>query len=120
MHAFTRWLVGIMVILILPGCAPTPSKSIPSPDGRLALVTSVNRSKADVTTYLCVRFQIVDSTGKVLYEEQTHASDRMRWKMSWEGSDRVVLDSSDIGTLAWERQADGSWHAAPCCRPGNP
>ncbi len=114
MRFFTRGLLGITILFLLLGCTETASNnSIPSPDGSLTLVTSINRSKDDLTKYLCVRFQIVDSAGKVIYEEQTGASDRMRWSMQWDGNDRIVLDSSDIGTLVWERQADGIWHKVP-------
>ena len=116
MHFLARCLMAIAVFFFLSGCSQRSSSdinSIPSPDGNLTLITSINRSKEDPTKYLCVKFQIVDSTGKMLYEEQTGASDRMRWSMRWEDNQRVVLDSSDIGTIVWEQQADESWHKVP-------
>lgn len=105
----------VLMLALLPRCAPAPSSSssIPSPDGSLILVTSVNQSKDDPITYLCVKFQIVDSAGNLLYEEQTRASDRMRWSMHWEDNQHIVLDSSDIGTRVWEQQANGSWQKMP-------
>ena len=63
----------------------------------------------DMTKYLCVKFEIRDSSGAVLHQEQTGASTRMRWRMYWDGNRRVVLESSDIGTYAWEQQPDGKW-----------
>ncbi len=101
------------MLFLLLGCTERRSNSISSPDGSLTLVTSINDSQEDPTKYLCVKFQIVDSTGMVLYEEQTGASDRMRWSMQWDGNQRVVLNSSDIGTVAWEQQADGLWRKVP-------
>lgn len=114
-HLFARSLVWLVVLVFLLGCtaARSSTHSIPSPDGSLTLITSMNQNKEDLTKYLCVKFQIVDATGKVWYEEQTGASDRMQWEMYWDENDRVVLESSDIGTLAWEQQADGTWRPIP-------
>ena len=108
-----RWILLMIIglIALVCGCSsrtPTP-KPIQSPDGQLVLVTSINTSKDDMTKYLCVRFEIRDSSGVVLHQEQTGASTRMRWRMYWDGNRRVVLESSDIGTYAWEQQPDGKW-----------
>ncbi len=97
----------------LAGCTPAQTNSIPSPDGRLVLVTTVNTDRTDPTVYLCVKFQILDDSGHILYEEQTRASARMRWTMRWDGNARVVLESSDIGTHVWERGSDGRWQKVP-------
>ncbi len=113
MRSSIRGLLGITIFCCLLGCTGTRSSSIPSPDGKLTLITSINRSKDNPTKYLCVKFQIIDSTGKVLYEEQTGASDRMRWSIYWKDTQHVVLDSADIGTMIWEQQANGSWHRTP-------
>ncbi len=116
MHFLARCLLGIAIFFLLLGCtqrSSSDSNAIPSPNGNLTLITSINRSKEDLTKFLCVKFQIIDSTGRVLYEEQTGASDRMRWNMRWEDNQHVVLDSSDIGTIIWEQQADGSWRKVP-------
>ncbi len=98
---------------LLAGCTSTQTNYIPSPDGRLVLVTMVNTDRTDPTIYLCVRFQILDDSGHILYEEQTRASARMRWTMRWDGNERVVLESSDIGTYVWERGSDGRWQKVP-------
>ena len=95
------------------GCTTARADSVPSPDGRFVLVTTINKDMTDPTVYLCVKFQILDSAGHVLHAEQTRASDRMRWTMRWDGSERVVLESADIGTYTWERQSDGRWRAVP-------
>ena|GEM_PF-3612348 len=57
----------------------------------------VNTDRTDPTIYLYVGFQILDDSGHILDEEQTHASARMRWTMRWDGNGRVVLGSSGIG-----------------------
>lgn len=113
MHSVAKCCAGIVMLFLLLGCTERRSHSVSSPDGTLTLITSINNSQEDPTKYLCVKFQIVDSTGRVLYEEQTGASNRMRWRIQWDGNTRVVLDSSDIGTVAWEQQVNGSWHEAP-------
>jgi hypothetical protein len=77
-----------------------------SPDGLLTLVTSVEHSRQDPKTYLCVVFEIRDRSGKVLHRENTHASDTMRWNMVWESNTRVRLDSSDTSTYRWTKQQD--------------
>jgi len=76
-------------------------------------VTTIGADKTDPPAYLCVKFEIQDSAGQLLYAEQTRASARMRWSVGWDGNERVVLESSDIGTYAWERGSDGQWHRVP-------
>jgi hypothetical protein len=80
-----------------------------SPDGKYSFFASVNRSKTDPTTYLCVVLSIHDSRGVLMGEVQTGASSRSRWQVLWDSSDRIWLDSADIGTYYWELQPDGQW-----------
>ncbi len=114
MH-WTRYAFVLLILGGLAGCfsPKSDSNSIPSPDGRFVLVTTINRDKTDPTAYLCVKLKILDDSGNVLYEEQTRASDRMRWTVKWDGNERVVLESSDIGTYVWELGRDGQWRAVP-------
>jgi hypothetical protein len=101
-------LAGVVIMFaLLPGCSR--STTALSPDGSLTLITLVEHSHQDPKTYLCVVFEIRDRNGKVLHRENTHASDTMRWNMSWESNTRVRLDSSDIGTYCWTKQRDESW-----------
>ena len=108
-----RWLsglAGVCVVASLAGCSrPRTLAPLKSPDGTMTLVPGVNASHADPVTYGCVQFTIQDAHGKVLHREQTHAADRMRWSLAWSGNDKVILNSSDIGTSAWQRRADGKW-----------
>ena len=97
-----------MLLALVNGCT-SKSQTIPSPDGSMVIVTSVEKNKADPKTYLCVVFEIRNKTGQVLIRENTHASDTMKWSMTWVSTNKIQLDSSDIGTYFWERQADGTW-----------
>ena len=108
------WFSCVLLGLgLLVGCSAAQPNATPSPDGRFVLLTTINADKTDPTVYLCVKFQIMDEAGHLLYEEQTRASDRMRWTMKWAGNERVVLESSDIGTYTWERGSNGLWQKVP-------
>lgn len=103
-------LLTSLFLLALSGCSPTPNLApIPSPDSRLTIVPTINQSQSDPTKYLCVRFAIVDGKGKILHQEQTAASTRMKWSLKWQSNDKIVLKSADIGTFVWQRQASGEW-----------
>lgn len=84
-------------------------RTIASPDRSHALRIQVETSQSDPRKYLCVKFEIVDAQGRVEYAVQTGASDVMRWSLDWDGNDRVVLNSSDIGRRTWLRGDDGRW-----------
>jgi len=75
----------------------------------MTIVTSIEQSQTDPTAYLCVVFEIRNKQGRVLYKENTHASDRMRWNMDWISTNKVRLASSDNGTYFWEQQTNGVW-----------
>lgn len=75
----------------------------------MTLHTRIEQSRNDSVTYLYVIFEIRDSSGRILHTENTRASDVMRWEMSWVADDRIRLESSDIGTREWRRQAGGNW-----------
>jgi hypothetical protein len=102
-------LVSLLLLLSLAaGCSrPVPPQA--SPDGSLILAASIERSRAAGSKYLCVILEIRDRAGKVLFRENTGASDVMKWNLHWESNTRIKLDSSDIGTYYWNRQPDGSW-----------
>ena len=100
----------LLLTSLLAGCGGVPGRPpIPSPDGSMMLHTRIEQSRVDPRAYLCVVFEIRDGSGRVLHAENTRASDRMRWNMSWVSDDRIRLESSDIGTYYWRKQADGGW-----------
>ena len=104
----TAVCVPFLLLMIAVGCT-SQSQTIPSPDGSLVVVTSVEKRKADPKIYLCVIFEIRDRAGKVLHKENTHASDVSKWSIAWLSTNKIQLDSSDIGTYVWEKQSDGTW-----------
>jgi hypothetical protein len=113
-----------LVFLLIAGCRGRNGRPpITSPDRSLTLHTRIEQSQVDPITYLCVIFEIRDSSGRSLHTENTRASYAMRWEMSWISDDRIRLESSDIGTYYWRKQADGSWvkeQAAKSAAGGNP
>lgn len=102
------WIAFLMLVMVA-GCDRKASAPLISPDGSLTLVTSVEHNRADPGAYLCVVFEIRDRSGKVLHTENTRASDLSRWRMAWVSTNKIKLESSDIGTYAWSEQADGIW-----------
>jgi hypothetical protein len=107
----------LLAMVALCGCARKPEPPIFSPDGSMSLHTWIEESKSDPTSYLCVAFQIRAARRRVLHEENTRASDVMRWRMSWISNECLRLDSSDIGTCFWEIQPDGSWRKTDQLKP---
>jgi hypothetical protein len=106
-------LLAAVLAAAVAACGDGRPARVASPDGRHTLVVTVNHSKADRTKYLCLFVQIVDAEGRVRHEEQTGASVRMAWRAHWSGPGRLVLDSSDIGTMAWRARDDGTWERDP-------
>ncbi|HSY74442.1 MAG TPA: hypothetical protein VK810_03145 [Dongiaceae bacterium] len=104
-----KFLLSIIFVLVLFAGCSQKMPTVMSPDSSMSLVTSVEQSQQDPQTYLCVVFEIRDQAGKILHRENTHASVRMRWNMSWESNNRIRLDSSNIGTHHWTKQLDGNW-----------
>lgn len=99
-----------LLVLLASGCGDRRERApIPSPDGSMTLHTRIEQSRIDPITYLCVVFEIRDNSGRILHTENTRASNTMRWNMAWVADDRIRLESSDIGTYEWKRQADGRW-----------
>ena len=74
----------------------------------MTLTPSVNQSKADPTTYLCVAFDIHDKSGTLLHGIQSNASDISKWAIGWFDDTTIVLYSSDIGTYAWRLSDKGT------------
>ncbi|MDB6022561.1 MAG: hypothetical protein JWQ04_2418 [Pedosphaera sp.] len=75
----------------------------------MVLMTSIDQSKEDPKTYLCVVFEIRDQSGKVIHKENTRASAASKWNMSWISNEEIELKSSDIGDYRWKKQPNGNW-----------
>ena len=99
----------VLVCFIACGQSPSTSVSIPSPDGRLLLESSVNQSTADPANYLRVVVEIKDLYGNMVFRETTPASDTMRWSLKWVSNNKVFLDSADIGRYIIRRVDSNQW-----------
>lgn len=108
-------IVGVLGSgLFSGGGGDRAERRLPSPDGSKVLVTSVNNSRADMTRYLTIEFEIRDAASQtVLFSEQTGASSRLAWDIRWLSDTEIQLDSSDIGTYCWQEQA-GAWASVSC------
>ncbi len=63
-----------------------------------SLVTSLEQSRADPGAYLCVVFEVRDRSGRIVYTENTRASDQAAWQMNWVSPSKLCLRSSEIGS----------------------
>ena len=87
------------------------SRVVKSPDGRFVVEATINLDRAQ-PRYKCVRIRVFRNEKDQRIEEfetQTAASDRLRWDISWESENRIVMRSADIGTKRWRRDENGSW-----------
>ena len=67
-----------------------------------------NDSKTDPTKYRCLKLVLMDQAGNTLSTIQTGASHYQKWAVGWmETGAIVVLQSSDIGTLAYSIESNG-------------
>jgi hypothetical protein len=114
-RSFKHLAATVITTFILPlligacGQSPSTSVSIPSPDGRLLLKSSVNHSPEDPARYLCVIVEIKNLYGKTIHREITPASDTMRWSIHWISNDAILLEGSDIGRYIIRRMDEKMW-----------
>ena len=107
----------VLLVLLVAGCGSRQGRPpIPSPDRTMMLHTRIEQSRQDPVAYLCVIFEIRDRSGRLLYSENTRASDTMRWNVSWISNDRIRLESSDIGSYDWQKQPGGGWVREPATK----
>ncbi|PKO22311.1 MAG: hypothetical protein CVU38_10100 [Chloroflexi bacterium HGW-Chloroflexi-1] len=108
---------------VLSGClvpsdatrSPSKTETIDSPQGDRTLVIDTNTSKDDPTRYLTLVFEVREKkTDRTLHRQQTRASSRMAWSMSWLDHSTVQLRSSDVGTYCWQEQDNGTWIETAC------
>ena len=106
-------LAAGLVHLIGPSRRIAESRTVVSPDGRRVVKATINANRADPRKYLCVKIRIENVAGEVELDEQTGASQVIRWSAGWSGNDRVILRSSDMGPLGWQLGPDGTWKPLP-------
>jgi hypothetical protein len=103
-----------MFIYLFTGVNHYVPEPVYSADREKVIIPTINYSKQDMRTYLCVNIEIRDThSGKSLFTVQTYASDRMKWSVDWVGKNIVELDSSDIGGYCWTVESD-NWGETEC------
>jgi hypothetical protein len=103
-----------LILYLFTRTEPYVSVPVYSGDGSSVIIPTINYDKEDASAWLCVHIEIRDvQSGKSLYQVQTHASDRMRWSVSWVNNTTIRLDSSDIGSYCWQDQ-NGVWDEIKC------
>jgi hypothetical protein len=91
-------------MFLLVGCGPVmkPVERVISPSGAFLVAAIPNESKSDPTKWRCIRLILMDRSGATLSAVQTGVSDGQKWAVGWmETGDVIVLQSSDIGTQAF-------------------
>ena len=100
----TMRIAAILGMILLVSCGPvmTPNARIISPSRKYMLIALLNEDKADTRHWHCVRLVLLTHSGETLSAVQTGASNIQKWAAGWmENDDIVVLQSSDIGTTAY-------------------
>lgn len=93
----------LFVCIALSGCGVGDrDHEATSPDGTMYFRTSTTEG-----TLLVVR--IFDQNGTILHEENTRASRVHRWSVDWVSDSKIMIKTSDIGSLALIRDDDGRW-----------
>ena len=107
--------IAIVGLIAFIGCGRMmkPNERVPSPSATFVVAAIPNESKADPKTYRCIRLILEHRNGNVLSAVQTGASDGQKWAVGWMSSgDVIVLQSSDIGTKAFNVQSNRLVEAA--------
>jgi hypothetical protein len=103
-----------MILYLFTGVRQYVPDPVYSADGDKVIIPTINYSKQDMGTYLCVNIEVrYTHSRKTLFNVQTYASDRMKWSVDWVGNDVVKLDSSDIGEYCWKEES-GNWGETRC------
>jgi hypothetical protein len=110
--AALAWVAVILDVFV--AVHPYVPDQVYSPDGSKVIIPAVSYNKDISDTYLFVHLKIQDTrSGEILFQQQTSASDRMRWSVSWVDDETIMLDSSDIGEYCWRADLD-AWNETIC------
>jgi hypothetical protein len=93
----------LFVCIALSGCGVgDKDHEATSPDGTMYFRTSTTEGTLLVVT-------IFEQNGTILHEENTRASRVHRWSVDWVSDSKIMIKTSDIGSLALIRGDDGRW-----------
>lgn len=90
-----------LICLLLVGCSRQAAPLV-SPSGAFSAATEISGDEAGPTRRLCVRLRVTDIVARREITFQTGASDVQKWAAAWSPSNSLVLNSSDIGTMAYD------------------
>jgi hypothetical protein len=106
-------LFGIVLAVLLALLLGKLSSDVPpplkSPGGMREVAFTATESRGDPATHKRIAIEIRRSGGGTEYRRQTRAHNLRSWSAKWEGDNRLILTSDEIGTLRWS--FDGAaWH----------
>ena len=101
----------LLGVLILGGCLLVQDhygEAVVSPSGNYAVYATVNRTDQSSNDYTHVMIHLTDATGTGLFQVyRSRAGDVMKWALGWmENEDIVILQSSDLGSMAFRIEND--------------
>lgn len=85
------------------------TRTFHSPDGAFRLDASIHMDAENTTRHGCVKFEVLDSGGKVILRQQTHVPFSDKWDFTWDEANRIWLYSESIGVFFWSVHPDGRW-----------
>jgi hypothetical protein len=106
-------LGGVAVMLLLYDHFRHPAEEPDqlSPDGTYALRAWVNKQHSGGDAmFNCVVFEIRNRSGALVHRENTRAPGSARWRIGWDGQNRVWLNSVETGLEYWAPGLDARWH----------
>jgi hypothetical protein len=77
-----------------------------SPSGQYSLIVELG-NRDNERDWTILMFKLTDKNRNEIDYVRTGASDAQKWAVTWYNEGIIVLNSSDIGTLAWTVLQDG-------------
>ena len=112
-----RYLMIIFAALVINGCStvpPKPNQRNPStsPSGKFVLTVPIERDPTDRNLPFW-RVTISDTTGKLLYKDDSKVIGTLNVYWCWDSADRVWLYNSDDGAMYVWQVLDSQWQRLP-------
>jgi len=85
-----------------------------SRSGKYTVFAKVNRTDQNRADYAHVVIHLTDAAGKELHVYRSRAGDANKWALGWmPNEDIVILQSSDVGSMAFRIENDSLVEIAP-------
>lgn len=99
----------IILLSVALSCSNYKSSEIKSPNGNYSLIIKINRTDRNSKFYAEPIFEIYDSKKNFIDKIESNTGDFNKWKVGWSKTgNTLILNSADIGIIAWEISEDGS------------